>query len=625
MSEAGDVPEEEQIVSECESDLLTQAEYGNKTAGSGGTNQAVIESDSNDVHATKSVSRASDIDTTTAIAITNSANDGPADSTNPDFELREATSCSDSDSDNSYCSTDDDDLDTAVDQGLSLAEKRNRNIQRHRDVLDRLDLAHGISLRGPNQGAKTKRKSSVDLDTPNFNNGSCADAGNGMNATHSQRPQGMLLFPGGCLDHRRAVRGRFPRLDRADNDDTLTFAKLCELYPHRENLIRKLRDILSVPLLDANCVAPDVNCGQSSKLTVQTTMCAPPPIFITGPSGCGKTAIVQDVLEHVTHQCSRGSAARAYVDCTTLDVCSMEEFVGDVQGQFAMQFLSSSKRSRQIQVASPDKNASVLNDQRLRNTRTTDTVEHSTTAMEPARHRRTSGRNHGSRANQEPSVKATYTSRHNKHSRAQLESGDKGDWTLDDTVSQGQRMTAPMLAAWALGCALERWLRRSVRGGPQAAFLVIDNAERLLSLAGSSRHKTAAAAENVNFLAQLLLLPRVLQLNLTLIVITKSVLLEHSSTFINNDSCTESRIHIFLRLICVLSFNQHSTTCRLGEQYWATSAQFAFTFPLIRVSKPFKRYDRNNRCPNSQWTVAFLLTPVTTSHRQCCRYCALEQ
>jgi hypothetical protein len=544
MNKVGEVPEEEQTVSECESDLLTQAEHGNETTGSGCSNQAVRgEREANDLIATQSTI---DMDTTaiTDTTITSIAYDGPADSTNPDFELREATSCSDSDSDGSSYSTDDDDDDDidVGDQGLSLMEKRNRNVQRHRDVLDRLDLAHGISIvREPKKGARTK-KSSGDLDTPNVN-GDGADAVNGMNRPHAQRPNGMLLFPGGCLDHRRAVRGQFPRLDRdEETGDALTLPKLCEIYPHRENLIRKLRDVLSVPLIGANAVAPDASGGQHRKANAQNSaFCASPPIFITGPSGCGKTAIVQDVLDHVVNQCAHGSAAaRAYVDCRTLDVFSMEEFVVDVQGQFAMQFLSSSsKRSRQRQVASPEKNASMLKDQRLCNTRTNDTVEPTTTttAREPIRHRRTSGSNHqGTNTNQEPSTKAKYASRQSKRSRAQLEPGDQGEWPLNET--QGQRMTAPMLAAWTLGCALERWQRRGVRGGgpAQAAFLVIDNAERLLSFAGSSRHKTAAAAENVNFLAQLLLLPRVLQLNLTIMVITKSVLLEHISKFINRDS-----------------------------------------------------------------------------------------
>ena len=54
------------------------------------------------------------------------------------------------------------------------------------------------------------------------------------------------------------------------------------------------------------------------------------------------------------------------------------------------------------------------------------------------------------------------------------------------------------------------------------AFLVLDQAEQLLSSPSSS------ASAKTNFLAQLLLLPRTKGLNLTIIVITKSIVLEHS-------------------------------------------------------------------------------------------------
>lgn len=62
-------------------------------------------------------------------------------------------------------------------------------------------------------------------------------------------------------------------------------------------------------------------------------------------------------------------------------------------------------------------------------------------------------------------------------------------------------------------------------------ILVLDQAERLLSLSSSP---SGTSASKSNFLAQLLLLPRIKGLNLTIIVITKSILLEYSRKYISS-------------------------------------------------------------------------------------------
>jgi len=61
------------------------------------------------------------------------------------------------------------------------------------------------------------------------------------------------------------------------------------------------------------------------------------------------------------------------------------------------------------------------------------------------------------------------------------------------------------------------------------AFLVLDHANRLLSLTSKQQHQQQISTnERNNFLVQLLLLPKVMKLNLTIIVITNNVLLEYS-------------------------------------------------------------------------------------------------
>lgn len=77
------------------------------------------------------------------------------------------------------------------------------------------------------------------------------------------------------------------------------------------------------------------------------------------------------------------------------------------------------------------------------------------------------------------------------------------------------------IAAASFGQELKETLFRHTK---DCAFLILDQAEQLLSVPASS----SAASAKTNFLAQLLLLPRTKGLNLTIIVITKSIVLEHS-------------------------------------------------------------------------------------------------
>jgi hypothetical protein len=92
----------------------------------------------------------------------------------------------------------------------------------------------------------------------------------------------------------------------------------------------------------------------------------------------------------------------------------------------------------------------------------------------------------------------------------------------DMTVSTETTWSTEQTAVWAFGRALAYLFEDGYAG-----FLILDHAERLLSLSSSR-----GTAERNNFLSQLLLLPRVAGINLTVIVVTNSLLLEHSREYI---------------------------------------------------------------------------------------------
>jgi hypothetical protein len=92
----------------------------------------------------------------------------------------------------------------------------------------------------------------------------------------------------------------------------------------------------------------------------------------------------------------------------------------------------------------------------------------------------------------------------------------------DMTVSSETTWSTEQTAVWAFGRALASMFEDGYAG-----FLILDHAERLLNMSSSK-----GTGERNNFLSQLLYLPRVAGLNLTVIVVTNSLLLEHSREYI---------------------------------------------------------------------------------------------
>jgi hypothetical protein len=174
----------------------------------------------------------------------------------------------------------------------------------------------------------------------------------------------------------------------------------------------------------------------------------------------------------------------------------------------------------------------------------------------------------------------------NSGKRAVKEASDKKEakQAKHNDIAEGQQQgsTTGPTAVWTFGRTLESLLLSAVS---TAAFLVIDHAERLLSLGSTSK---IASADRVSFLTQLLLLPRTLGLNLTIIIITKSVMLEHSGTFREN-SCYNRPPRLVSNQSMHASTAQLSTTSRHGGPSLATSTPSEYTFRHTKAKKLSKR------------------------------------
>ena len=106
------------------------------------------------------------------------------------------------------------------------------------------------------------------------------------------------------------------------------------------------------------------------------------------------------------------------------------------------------------------------------------------------------------------SIRDESTAIHKEGAALQESSGREGSNVLLTTV-------------WKYGCALKRILRRN-----RQVILVLDHAEQLFSLGTQLE-----ARDRVNLISQMLLLPRLLELNFSIVLVTKSTLLGQSRKY----------------------------------------------------------------------------------------------
>lgn len=400
-------------------------------------------------------------------------------------------------------------------QNFSLMERRALNEQRNKDLLENLGLAFGIGGTFSNNKKKAPLASTGD-DTSDCDDDSDEDEylPNGQ-----MKRRGMLLNihhdlvpPPGPTDDVISTAAVAAR----KNDLIYELQTNKTLYPYRESQIRKLLSLCSMAT-DQPLLAPGdtENHGQTSATYV------PAPIFVTGPSGTGKTAIINDVVRAIKKRYdgrenvgpeqapNRMAAVSAYVNCATIDTPSMNEltrnaymqFVEDVEQRSITRMRGAKrrrgrKRKAEQQVAKGGME-SRTDDILAANDSTND--DHGTCIDEDLEERIERKRANGRR------------------SRKAKDGTERNDKSISSETNTPTGW-APQIAAWTFGRDLA-----ALFGKRYCGLLVLDHAERLMLL---SQRK--GGSENCNFLSQLLLLPRTLGLNLSLIVVTNNVLLEHS-------------------------------------------------------------------------------------------------
>jgi Cdc6-like AAA superfamily ATPase len=447
-----------------------------------------------------------------------------------------------SDYDGNTTASDDDDV-SAVDnkesleaRAKSLFERREKSQQRHQDCLLQLGLL-----------APSTSTQELDLTDPTTTPEPAITPK--LQQKLPQSPRGMLFKT--PYNHQNSQ-------SNGEEDEISLLQHLEQSYPCRQSQIRQLWSLLSPALM-------------SNRQRATTASHIPPPIFVTGPEATGKTTITRDLvsgLKRIRNNMEHNAPARvgcAYVNCATTS--SIDGMLHDAYRQLAIDLKlgrhdphhetprRKRKRAKPQHSNAPPimegffaravkqaKNAKkqrvqVDDDDTAKAFKASDGGEASslqalTTKDEEAENQTKNDKPRRSSRVRQELAEGLVPGINQKAKNAKAKGAVLKEASLDIKATaspsadlQGGEANAVARTSQVTVATFGQEVKQSLfKHHDDCAFFILDQAERLLSLSTTSTSKP-------NFLAQLLLIPQTKGLNLTIIVISKSTVLEHFRKF----------------------------------------------------------------------------------------------
>lgn len=313
--------------------------------------------------------------------------------------------------------------------------------------------------------------------------------------------------------------------------------KIRKQYPGRDSQIFSLSSLVQTTV---NATA----CHQNSD-----EVFVPPPIFVQGMAGTAKTSIVREIVQIFTAFPSNQKSANqkppvgsAYINCATISPSSIDTLVESAFHQIVRSFevttqerptnMKRKLRLRLNGLTVPEKKIRKLESQHITSVEGDEFDEAMDEEMEERIEENRRQMSQGPR--EDASAIRKPDSRKRTRDVKKLVLDTPNSWPAPSVTPQVQKSLfgksssrshdAPVAFGRALRPLIGDTVVSSDRKGSGCAILILDHAEKLMTLAP----KRTMPRIQSNYLAQMLLLPKELRLNLLVICISKSSLLHHS-------------------------------------------------------------------------------------------------
>lgn len=494
---------------------------------------------------------------------------------------RESEGSSSEDSDDESSSSSSSSSDDDSNQGKTLQQRRAENIKRNETFVKQLQMDMNIMFGNdgaqPKNGRKRKAKKSI----------SKSPRGKGKMTMHQQNKRRGMLFPtkfNGMLRNQHAQQP----LQRTTLAQELN-AKYPHRSKQIYYLCARLQSIVSRTKMAWTMTENVRSYGEShyseASYAGRVKMSVPPPILISGPGGSGKTSIVCDAIQSLRERTNDNGGekmsmnqvvANAYVDCASAEANSVASVMNNAYRQLyecyhskdnggrqkknrhskdrkrmttefelnTSPMITDSKRAKidagnnnvmDTPTKSPSKNvpkSPMLRVGYVDDSEGYDDDDGQDVDEEDLIERQRKRRGGKKRKKKQPLADGKSTTSHTRHTRqniaringehstaSQTQSG-----VLKQSVQNSNRNNNDSSSIAIFGRAISSLLqgdiskKRAPRCG-RCAFLILDNADRILSWNKSRRN---------NPLAELLLLPKIMGINLTLVLVSRSSLYQYS-------------------------------------------------------------------------------------------------
>ena len=353
---------------------------------------------------------------------------------------------------------------------------------------------------------------------------------------------GMIMptkFNGLPAAENRAGKGMHPlaSIDAPENNLESKLEEIRRRYPGRDSQIFSLASLLQTAV-DAT------TCHENSD-----EVFVPPPIFVQGAAGTAKTSIVREIVQTFTVFPSNQKSAKqnptvgsAYINCATISPSSIDSLVESAFHQIVRSFevpkqerKKNMNRKLRLRLNGLSVPANEIRSSESQHMASVEEHEYDEAMNEEMEERIEENRRQMS---QDPTEVANTIRKPDTRKRAR--DGKKSDvdeintWpaltvtTKVQNLPFGESSSRSHDAPVAFGRSLRSLIGDTVVSTDQkrngCAILILDHAEKLMNLAP----KRSIPRTQSNYLAQMLLLPKELRLNLLVICISKSSLLHLS-------------------------------------------------------------------------------------------------